>query len=83
MKNGKLIWIGGACLGLTLSLGACEKKSEEPPTSVGSAPAPAPAPTPSPDKTMPDQPGQSQGSSDPGTAGTAPKPDDASKSQKG
>jgi hypothetical protein len=81
MKNARLIWIGGACLGLALSLGACEKKSEEPPASVGSAPAPAP--TPAPDKTIPDQPGQSQGSSDTGTAGTAPKPDDASKSQKG
>ena len=77
MKNTKLIWIGGACLGLALSLGGCEKKSEEPPASVGSAP------TPAPDKTSPGQPSQSQGSSDTGTAGTTPKPDDASKSQKG
>jgi hypothetical protein len=76
MKNTRLIWIGGAFLGLALSLGACEKKSEEPPASVGSVPAPAP------DKTMPDQPSQSQGNSDTGTAGP-PKPDDASKSQKG
>jgi hypothetical protein len=77
MKNNtKLIWLAGATLGLALSLGGCEKKSEEPP-SVGSAPAPAP------EKSTPDQPSSSQGSSDTGTSGSPQKPEDASKSQKG
>ncbi len=54
MKNNtKLIWLAGATLGLALSLGGCEKKSEEPPASVGSAPAPAP------EKSTPDQPSSS------------------------
>jgi hypothetical protein len=79
MKNNtKLIWLAGATLGLALSLGGCEKKSEEPPASVGSAPAPAPAP----EKSTPDQPGSSQGSSDTGATGSTQKPEDASKAQK-
>jgi hypothetical protein len=77
MKNNtKLIWLAGATLGLALSLGGCDKKSEEPPASVGSAPAPAP------EKSTPDQPGSSQGSSDTGATGSTQKPEDASKAQK-
>ena len=40
MKHTKLALIAGATLGLALSLGACDKKSDEPPASVGQAPAP-------------------------------------------
>jgi hypothetical protein len=81
MKNTKLALIAGATLGLALSLGACDKKSDETPSSVGQAPAP--------DKTTPEQAAPSpQGSStDPGTPGSSgmqdKKPEDASKSQKG
>lgn len=79
MKNTKFIWIAGTALGLALSLGACDKKSDETPqSSVGSAPSPAPEPS------APEQPSTSQGSSsDTGTAGTTQgqKPDDASKAQ--
>ena len=69
----KLLWLAGASLGLLLSLNACNKKSEEPPASVGSAPAPAPE-TPAP--SQPNAP-----SGDIGSTGSAPqKSDDASKS---
>ena len=83
MKNTKLALIAGATLGLALSLGACDKKSEEPPASVGQAPAPAP------EKTMPEQasPSQQGSNTDPATPGSSgmpdKKPEDASKSQKG
>lgn len=76
-NNTKLLLLAGATLGLALSLGGCEKKSEEPPASVGSAPAPAP------EKSTPDQPSSSPGSSDTGTSGAPQKPEDASKSEKG
>lgn len=74
MKNRtKLLWLAGASLGLVLSLNACNKKGEEPPASVGSAPAPAPeTPAPSPSNSP---------SGDTGSTGTTPqKPDDATKS---
>jgi hypothetical protein len=73
--NTKLIWLAGATLGLALSLGGCEKKSEEPPASVGSAPAPAP------EKATPDQP-SSPNSGDTGTTGPTPEQkSNASKSE--
>jgi hypothetical protein len=66
MKNNtKLIWLAGATLGLALSLGGCEKKSEGPPASVGSAPAP--------EKSTPDQPSSSPNSSGTGTTGSTPE----------
>ena len=83
MKNAKLLVIAGATLGLALSLSACEKKSEEAPSGIGTTQAP-----PAPDKTAPEQSSQSPGSNpDTGTGGTSglqeKKPDDVSKSQKG
>lgn len=66
-NNTKLFWLAGATLGLALSLGGCEKKSEEPPASVGSAPAPAP------EKSTPDQPSSSPSSGDTGTTGSTPE----------
>lgn len=74
-KRIKLLWLGGVGLALALSLNACDKKSEEPPASVGSAPAPAPE-TPA----VPSQPSSPSG--DTGTTGSAPqKSPDATKSQ--
>jgi hypothetical protein len=77
MKNTKILVLGGAALGLALSLGACEqKKSDEtPPSSVGTSQAPAPAPAPSSPTTEPDT----------GATGSTQdqKSDDMSKSQKG
>jgi len=72
MKNGtKWLWLAGATLGLALSLNACDKKKEEPPSSVGSAPAPAPEQSP------PSAPGGNTGAT-----GSAPqKSDNATKSQ--
>jgi len=80
MKHTKLALIAGATLGLALSLGACDKKSDEPPASVGQAPAP--------EKTTPEQasPPQQGSNTDPRTPGSSGMPDkksdDASKSQK-
>ena len=77
MKNRTiLLWLAAAGLGLALSLNACDKKSEEPPASVGSAPAPAPE-TPA----APSQPSSPSG--DTGATGSGPqKSDDATKSQR-
>jgi hypothetical protein len=73
-KRTKLLWLAGASLGLALSLNACDKKSEEPPASVGSAPAPAPE-TPAPSQS-------SSPSGDTGATGSAPqKSNDATKSE--
>jgi len=73
-RRTKLLWLAGALLGLALSLNACDKKSEEPPASVGSAPAPA-TETPA----TPSQPSSPSGDSG---SGSAPqKSNDAEKSQ--
>ncbi len=83
MKNTKLLVIAGATLGLALSLSACDKKSEEAPSGIGTTQAP-----PAPDKTAPEQSSKSPGSPETGTGGTSglmpeKKSDDVSKSQKG
>jgi PBP1b-binding outer membrane lipoprotein LpoB len=75
MKNRtKLLWLAGASLGLALSLNGCDKKSEEPPASVGSAPAPA-TETPA----TPSQPSSPSG--DTGSTGSAPQKSDTTKSE--
>lgn len=84
MKNIKLVLLAGAAFGLTLSLAACEKKSEDTaPSSVGSSQAPAPEKSTPDSSSSPSSP--SQGSSDMGASGSpqGQKPDDASKAPKG
>ena len=73
-KRTKLLWLAGASLGLALSLNACDKKSEEPPASVGSAPAPAPE-TPAPSRQS------SSPSGDTGATGSAPQKSNDAKSE--
>ena len=78
MKKGNFISLAAAMFAFALLFGACEKKSDQPaPSSTDTSQAPGDT------KSPPDQSTASPSSGSTTDSGSAQKPDDTSKAQKG
>jgi hypothetical protein len=77
MKKGKFVSLTATIFAFALLVGGCEKKGDEtPPSSTGTSQAPS-------DKSPADQSTASPSGGSSTDSGSAQKPDDASKAQKG